>query len=663
MKKEVVETGYPHIDQPWMKYYSEEQRKITVPNMNTVDYLKEKNKNYLSSTAEMYYGRKYSYDELFENYHFAAKALAQVGVKKGDVIANLISNIPEAGQIWHGAVEIGAISDFIDPRPDGMNQEANAKKVLEILKYEKAKFIVSLDFSYLSMLKPIEVELKDMGIDTIILVGADDSMTDEGKLDYLNDIVEYNRLENSRKSKKQQISDYKALSERIKMQEMMQKDLEEAVNSSILRIVKFKDLVRECKNSTYERVSDGDLINYIGHTSGTSGSRPKPITITNKQGISLAEQCEKGGFSPKRGEKSFHLLPFFAPAGAYSNYFVNLSSGAETIDVSEFYIGDFGYLLKKYKPNYLLATPAWLTLLPEYDLLSNEDLSYLYRMIYVGDSATSDDITRLKKWLKEHNSIASVASAHGMSELGGCGSYATGVYNKFGSVGIPLPKTIYSIVDPNVDDRLVPLRFKDGEERLAGELVIACPNMTDGRLGEDKIVPHYEMDGKEYIRTNDLVEMDRDGVFYHNDRKDRSFTRVDGYKVKPFEIERVIVGNQFVKYAVIVPYFDERKNGIMPMCHIVLDEQYSDLLPEDVVHDIVYHTIIENPDMSSRQIPSKFKFRDSLPKTKNAKVDFITLSNEEFDGSEINVSVYETNLTVGNIEIYRDCDNKVLKLK
>ena len=33
-------------------------------------------------------------------------------------------------------------------------------------------------------------------------------------------------------------------------------------------------------------------------------------------------------------------------------------------------------------------------------------------------------------------------------------------------------------------------------------------------------------------------------------------------------------------------------------------------------------TIISNPDMSSRQIPAKFKIRKSLPLTKNNKVDF-----------------------------------------
>ena len=655
------DTGYPHIDKPWLKYYSEEEKKIVIPNVNIVDYIKEKNKNNKNSVAETYYGKEFTFDELFYNADLAARALSQVGIKKGDVVANLVSNIPEAGHIWMGATELGAISDFIDPRPDGMDEQVNARKILEVLKYEKVQYIVALDFSYLQMLKPIENELKEMGIEAIIIVSSSDSMSISGQVDYLNDVIKYNELSNSRKNKEDYITNDDALLNKIKMQESVDNQIESSLNNSPIKIVKYKDLISECKNSIYNRISDGNLVNYIGHTSGTSGSRPKPIRLTNKNGIALAEQCEKAKFSPLKDETSFHLLPFFAPAGAYSNFLVNLSTGAKTIDVSEFYIGDFGYLIKKYKPNYLLATPAWLSLLPDYHLLSKEDLSFLRKMIYVGDSMSYEDAIRLKLWLKEHNSLASIESAHGMSELGGCGSYATDDYNKFGSVGIPLPDTIYSLVDPNIEDKLVPIKFDDGMERIEGELVISGPNVTDGKLGNDIVVPHYEMDGNSYIRTKDIAQMDRDGVFYHKDRKDRSFTRIDGFKVKPYEIESVIDTNKYVKSAKIVRYFDEKKNGFMPMCHIVLKDDITDEVDAlDVVKDIVYNTIIGNPNMSSRQIPSKFKFRESFPLSKNNKVDFITLSNEDLDGTEISVDVEETNLNVGNINIYKDTKSREL---
>lgn len=661
MEKE-KNTGYPHIDKPWLKFYTEEQRKIDIPDMNIVDYIKYKNDGNLESTAETYYGKEISYSELLYNSDLASRALKQAGINKGDVVANYISNIPEAGQIWFGLTNIGAIADYIDPRPDGMDKNINSKKVIDILRYEKVKSIVALDFCYLEMLYPIEDELKNLGIDTIILVSNDDSMSVKGKVDYLNDVIKYNKLNNSRLDKSHQINSIKAISNGLKMQKALKENLENAIKNSKLRIIKYKDLVRECQNSPYNKENDVNLVNYIGHTSGTSGKMPKPISHTNYTGIALAEQCEKAKFSSDKSETSFHLLPFFAPAGAYSNYLVNLATGSKLIDVSEFHLGDFGYLVKKYKPNSILATPAWLSSLVNYDLLSKEDLEYLKKVIYVGDSMSKDKMSEFQGWLIRHNSPAILESAHGMSELGGCGSYGHNSSNIFGHVGIPLPNTIYSIVDPNIEDHLEPLKFEEGQDKLEGELVISAPNVTPGTLHDEVIVPHYELDGKEYIRTKDIVEMNRDGVFKHNDRKDRSFVRIDGYKIKPFEIERVIEKNKYVKEVKIVPYYDERKNGYMPMCQVVLKDDFNYLDKIEIVKNIIYKTIMDEPNMSSRQIPSKFKFRDSFPLTKNNKVDFLALNNEELDGSEICVDVEETNLNVGEIKIYKNKE-KVLKLK
>ena len=121
------------------------------------------------------------------------------------------------------------------------------------------------------------------------------------------------------------------------------------------------------------------------------------------------------------------------------------------------------------------------------------------------------------------------------------------------------------------------------------------------------------------------------------------------------------INNKYVKYAKLVEYHDEDKRGIMPICHIVLEEEYQNEEQINIINDIVYNTIIANPTMSSRQIPSKFRIREKMPLTKNSKVDFNALKKEGIDGTEINVDVLETNLNVGDIKIYKNV--KTLKLK
>lgn len=657
-------TGYPHIDKPWMKYYDEKIVNTKEPEMNITNYLKEKVKGNEHMLAHTYYKNDMTFDELFEKVNTASKVLTSLGVKKGDIVMNLLPNIPESAQIWLGCAQIGATADFIDPRPDSMDVMANANKVLEIIKFEGAKYIVALDICYLFMLKPIEQELKQLGIENIIVISPADSMTLQGKIDYLTDVKNYTILKNKRNTNVNELKVTKVLLDKISSMSKDSKALDSAIKSSVLNIYKYKDLVRNNKYTSFLEDNDIESINYIGHTSGTSGSRPKPITATNKNSISTLEQLIKGNVAFNKGDRALHVLPYFAPFGAYDNYLLNLVSLADNIDVPEFEINEFGYLIFKHKPNIIMGTPSWLAALPSYDMLKNMDLSFIHTIIYGGDSMTPQDEEKVNEWLKKGGSPAKVEKGHGMSEFLGCGSYAQDEYNKLGSIGIPLPNTIYSIVDPSIDDKLVPLKFNDEDKLLKGELVVSSNAVTNGILNNHIIVPRYDMDGNSYIRTRDLVEMDRDGIFYHEARKDRSFTRFDGYKIKPYEIENVIEQSKFVKYAKLTEYFDDRQRGIMPICHVVLENNnLTDEEQIEVVKDIIYNEIIANPTMSSRQIPSKFKIRNNMPITKNGKVDFNSLKNEQLDGTEINVIVNETNLSVDSIDIYKGKKNIKVKIK
>ena len=660
-------TGYPHIDKPWMKYYDEELAKKEDPKVNLTQYLKDKTVGLGSKIESSYYGKEKTYDEFWNQVDNASKVLNDFGVKKYDRIMYLVPNIPESGELWLGATQLGVVSDFIDPRPDSMDLNANAKKVLELIKYEKANHIIALDKCYTAMLKPIENELKDLGINKIITLSASDSMNILSKINYLTDVLAYNGLRNEREREDalRQIKWYKALLNKVQEMKNDEKMYKEAVESSPLEVVKYSDLLRDIKYSTFESVYEPNLINYIGHTSGTSGARPKPIALTNENQISSTEQLFKAKANFNVGDNILHVLPFFSPLGSDNNFILNLASGSVNIDIPEFEINEFGYLIKKYKPNVVLGTPSWLASLPKNKYLDKLDLSCITRIIYGGDSITREDEEALNNWLRKHGSKATVEKGHGMSEYCGCGSYAQREYNYYESIGIPLPNTIYSIVNPDVDDHLEPVKFKDGEERICGELVVSSDAVTCGKLDDNIIVPHYDLDGKSYIRTRDLVEMDRDGVFYFNSRKDRSFTRFDGYKIKPYEIEKELEKSPLIKYCRIVPYYDEKKRGLMPKAHIVLEDNVIDNYDlKTITEEIVNNQIIGNSSMSSRQIPAKVKYREKLPLTANSKVNFNALINEGIDGTEVSVNVEETNLAVGTIDIVLPKEEeKTLKLK
>lgn len=658
-------TGYPHIDRPWSKFYPEGAIDRSVDYKNITTYLKEKTASYGDLNAYEYYKNSETYGQFWNSVDQASVALSQFGIKKGDRVINLMANTPETGKIFLGASQIGATSDYIDPRPDGMDMEANAKKTLDLIEAENAKHIITLDKCYMAMLQPIESELRDRGIERIITTSAADSMTIIGIIDYLIDVARYNQINNNKAALDatiKKIRTYKALLNKIQEMKTDKEKFEELKRKSKIEIVSYSDLLKDCKGTSgFELERNPEMINYIGHTSGTSGARPKPITLSSKNEMSAIEQLFSINANFKPNDRILHELPYFAPMGMVNNYLLNIASGSNNIEIPEFDISEFAYLVKKYRPNVVLGTPSWIVSLTNSDYLKNMNLSCITRVIYGGDSMTASDEEKVNLFLKQHGSKAEVEKGHGMSEYCGCGSYAQGKYNMPDSMGIPLPSTIYGIVDPSVDEKLVPVKFKEGEKFASGELVVSSDAVTNGKLDGKIIVPRYEMDGKEYIRTRDIVKMSRDGIFYFDSRKDRSFSRFDGYKFKPHEVESIIEQNENVLYCRIVPYYDKNQKGLMPKAHIVLKPELQESEDyENIVRSIIDNQII--PNLSSRQMPSKFKFRNKLPLTKNSKVDFNFLISEGLDGSEISVNVNETNLSIDNIEIVAPTKQNVLLL-
>lgn len=669
-KQENNKTGYPHIDRPWMKWYEETNYQPTdTYNTSILDYLRKKNTDRLDYTAISYYGKTISYQELlYDRANRASSVLTSLGVKKGSNIMHLMPNIPETGELWLGASQIGAISDFIDPRPDTMDLRTSALKVLEMIKYEKADYLVALDSCYLAMLKPIENELKELGYKNIVVVSASDSMNILGIIDYLKDVIAYNSLRNKKivNETRERLTFYQALLKKIESMKASKQAVSEAIETSPIEILRYKDLCEQYGNHPFTEIKDGILVSYIGHTSGTSGSQPKPITLTNSNQIFAQEQAFKAGVNVDERERIIHELPFFSPLGAENNYLIDLASGATLFDIPEFEINEFGYLVKKVRPNTFMGTPSWLENLPQCDYLKKKHIKGIKRVIYGGGSMSVKNEKHLNDWLKENGSSGEIQSGHGMSELAGGATYNKTPWYTPGSMGIPFPDIIYAIVDPDIEDEMVPVNTKDEEGFIHGELAIASESLTPGMMGDDVIVKHHIMDGREYIRTKDIVKMNENGIFFFEERKDRGFTRYDGYKVRPADIEKVISKHPYVKDCMITSYYDEFNKGYMPIAHVILEDDVEATSVYDfirITEDIINNQIITNKKMTSRQIPTRFKFRTSFPLTKNGKVSFKELETEELDGTEIIVDIEETNLAVGSIKVHSNEQPKVLKLK
>ena len=187
-------TGYPSVDKPWLKYYEEEFLKRPLPQMTLLEYLKHNSGERKKLTALTYFGKKISYEELFKNIDLASKVLSGIGVKENDRIMFLMPNIPETAYLLYGASQIGAVSDFIDPRPDSVDMVISAEKIYGLIKEEKINHIVALEQCYAGMLSLIEDKFMALGINQIIIVSAEDSMDNKAKLNFLKENLYFGGL-------------------------------------------------------------------------------------------------------------------------------------------------------------------------------------------------------------------------------------------------------------------------------------------------------------------------------------------------------------------------------------------------------------------------------------------------------------------------------------
>ena len=108
-------TGYPSIDRPWNKFFTEAELNAPLPKMTLYHHLRKNNGEHPNDLAILYYGKKISYDELFRKTDFCAMALKNAGVQKGDCVTLCTSSTPESMIVALACNKIGALANFINP--------------------------------------------------------------------------------------------------------------------------------------------------------------------------------------------------------------------------------------------------------------------------------------------------------------------------------------------------------------------------------------------------------------------------------------------------------------------------------------------------------------------------------------------------------------------
>lgn len=569
-----MQTGYPSIDKPWLKYYDEELLSGEIPQVRVYDYMFSKNKDFPNDVALNYFGRKISYSSLFENIDKVAKAFKALGVNEGDIITLCMPSLPETIYLFYALNRIGAIANLIDPR-------YNPEKIQKLINAAKSNILLFID----AIESKIEVIADSICSVKIICVSPANSFPPILKTLYL-----------------------------------VQDQIFKKHNKSFIT---WNTFIRAGTNfdSDYDCHYKSDAPVAIVYTGGTTGT-PKGAIMTTL-GINTIVYHQKSCMPlVRRQSRYLDIMPPFIAFGLTCGMNNPLCEGAELDLIPTFDHHKFDELILKHRPNHVIGVPSFWEDLSNSKKVKNKDLSFLQSIIAGGDGMNATSEAKVNDFLKKHNCLEPLLKGYGLTEVSSCAAFTcTRSSNKIGSVGIPLAKNNIKVVDPNTNCEL-----KYNEQ---GEIYIQTSSIFGGYFNLETETPEnivIDSEGRQWIRTYDIGYVDEDGCLFIVDRMRNIIIRADGFKVFPQVIENCIMTHPAVEACKVIGVKDpDFPRGMLPKAYIVIskDKRENSAAILNEIRDVC------NKHLPEYQIPITYVSRNELPLTSVGKIDLKALEEVE----------------------------------
>ena len=560
-------------EKPWMKYFSEESRNAEFPRMKVYSYFKEVNRTRLQDTALYYYGAKISVKKMILKIDHVADALDAIGVKKGDTVSMVSASTPESIYTFYALNKIGATLNAIDPRLD-------KKSVARMIKNSGSKVLICIDVAF----PLIDAILTDIKQEHIVVQSAGTSLPPIKRF-ALNLAVRSN------------------------------------VPYGKANIMSWDDFMDNSKyGAAHEAEYEGDATVAICYTGGTTGF-PKGVMLTNDSVNAVGFSFLHAGIVYKPNTRFLGIMPIFSSYGLVCGIHMPMIMQQELALIPRFSPVKMGEYIKKFRPQHMIATPAFYEILIDSEEMKDFDLSFMLTLGSGGDSMNAGLEDKLNEFMKTHNLRYPLAQGYGMSEVSAAATFCVNDRYKRGSVGIPCITTTIGIFDPETGEEL--------GYNQPGEVCISGPSVMKGYYNNKEETEHVlrkHADGKIWVHSGDIGTVDEDGFVYIQGRVKRMITRFDGHKVFPITIESFIAENETVHSCSVIGVNDrERLQGQYPMAVIELNSGI-DVSRRDEICREIYAKCQEH--LEQRGKPVAVVCIDEIPLTGMGKNDYRKLEKE-----------------------------------
>ena len=278
---------------------------------------------------------------------------------------------------------------------------------------------------------------------------------------------------------------------------------------------------------------------FICYTSGSTGE-PKAIVLTNGNLMASMTAIEKTchmRLGPKG--KSLQVVPFNYPYGFLISVIYPMYVGKTSALTPGLRLEEAADWVRRYKPTYIQAIPAFYKELIKQLSHSSENLSFIMVEVSGGDTLELSAKKALKVCNRKHHSRALICDGSGNGEGGGClTTSATLGHINWESVGKPLKGLNIKIIDPG-----------SGEELGYGKTGILCfsgPMIMKEYYNDPEATRRVliKEDGEIWFHTDTYAHIDRKGFIYLDGRDRRFFITFDNsgspYKVYCDHVQQVI---------------------------------------------------------------------------------------------------------------------------
>lgn len=562
------------IKAPWLKNYGEVKKELDYPKYSMCDALINSAKESPDFPALAFMGREITYKKLEEKIRLCAKALKAMGIKEGDRVTLCMPNVPQTVYCFYALNMIGAVAVMVHPL-------SAVGEILYYLRDAESRYVITLDGFY----PKLEEVMREYPLEKLIITSIKDELNLVMSVGY--------SLTQGRTIKPVPYSD---------------------------TVVEWKSFLKGGKAYADEYdvkkgADDTAVILFSGGTTGTT----KGIELTNLNFNALALQTIAMCNKEVKHKKMLAAMPMFHGFGLGVCVHTMMVAGGQSVLVPRFNVKDYAGLIKKQKPNYIAGVPTLFEALVRTNYLEGVNLDFLMGVFSGGDSLSIELKKKVDKFLEDHGATIRIREGYGTTECVTASCLTPYNIEKEGSIGLPYPDTFYKIVKPGTLEEI-----PYGED---GEICIAGPSVMKGYLNreeENANTLKVHEDGRVWLHTGDLGNMDEDGFVFFKQRIKRMII-TSGYNVYPSQIENIIEAHEAVQLSCVIGVRDPIKMQKVK-AFVVLKEGFD--ASNDTKESIMAHC---KKNIAKYAMPYDIEFRDELPKTRVGKIAYTELEKEEVE--------------------------------